>query len=485
MLLLLLAACQPAKDDERPPRPPLGDDTGTTDSTATLPDDAGTQLPEGCTAGTAGPTALTMLAQVRDEEITSGHLDIVDMIDAGGLVYGAGLGGLIPVSVVDPAQPRVLFHDPTVRNRYTHIELLSKGLVAAVHPDRGLDIYDVSYPELPVVIGGVDATGWDGLAFVAPYLYVGAGDGTLVTLDLTDPTAPVVVGVAPGLGTPWEIEPAADGVLYVADHALGLVPVDISDPTAPLVGVPFPLGGSPYDVAVEGDLLYVALGSEGVAIVDGSDPTAPSLVSTFPTSSTAIQVDVDGGWVVVADRVGITIVDAHAPAAPTPFTRVDTDQYAMAAAIRGRTVFVGDWEWFETWSLDTDVIASAADLLTASATRSDGLATFRVTNRGAGSLSLDGATASDGTSTVWTDRRRLAPGEEGEIRVWGGSGAVEVCVQTNDPRQPTLSLSVDDGGVPPVGIVAPDFTLSDTLGVSHTLSDERGRPVFIGFFATW
>ena len=38
---------------------------------------------------------------------------------------------------------------------------------------------------------------------------------------------------------------------------------------------------------------------------------------------------------------------------------------------------------------------------------------------------------------------------------------------------------------PPVGIVAPDFTLSDTEGAVHTLSAELGRPVFIGFFATW
>ena len=37
----------------------------------------------------------------------------------------------------------------------------------------------------------------------------------------------------------------------------------------------------------------------------------------------------------------------------------------------------------------------------------------------------------------------------------------------------------------PGNIVAPDFTLQDTRGVTHTLSDYRGRPVIINFWTTW
>ena len=482
MLLLLLAACHPA---EGPPPDGPQDDRATGDSAPPSPIDRGDELPAGCDPGTPGPTALTLLAQVKDTETTAGHLDIVDMVHVGGLVYAGGLGGMIPVSVVDPAAPRVLFHDPTVLNRYTHVEPLAGDRAAAVHSDRGLDLYDLGNPELPQVIGSIDVNGWDGLAFVDPLLYVGSRDGALVVVDVTDAAFPWVVSETAGLGEPWEIEGEGDGWLYVADHALGVVPVDISIAGAPVVGVPVPLEGAPYDLVVDGDLLYVAMGSAGVAVLDRSDPARPSLVSTITTGGTAIQVAESGGWVVVADRVGVAVIDARAPAHPIPFTRVDTDQYAMAVALSGRTVFVGDWEWFESWSLDIDLLAPAADPADTTQARVDDLATFRITNRGAGSLGLNGATTSDGTSTVWADSRRLAPGEEAEVRVRGGTGAVTVCVATDDPRRPTLTLEVTDVAPPPVGIVAPDFTLSDTEGAVHTLSAELGRPVFIGFFATW
>ena len=37
----------------------------------------------------------------------------------------------------------------------------------------------------------------------------------------------------------------------------------------------------------------------------------------------------------------------------------------------------------------------------------------------------------------------------------------------------------------PGKVVAPDFTLQDTSGKTHSLSDYRGRPVIINFWTTW
>jgi peroxiredoxin len=37
----------------------------------------------------------------------------------------------------------------------------------------------------------------------------------------------------------------------------------------------------------------------------------------------------------------------------------------------------------------------------------------------------------------------------------------------------------------PGKVAAPDFTLQDTLGKSHRLSDYRGNPVIINFWTTW
>ena len=37
----------------------------------------------------------------------------------------------------------------------------------------------------------------------------------------------------------------------------------------------------------------------------------------------------------------------------------------------------------------------------------------------------------------------------------------------------------------PAGVVAPDFSLQDTEGKIHRLSDYRGKPVIINFWTTW
>ena len=41
------------------------------------------------------------------------------------------------------------------------------------------------------------------------------------------------------------------------------------------------------------------------------------------------------------------------------------------------------------------------------------------------------------------------------------------------------------GGEPPARAVAPEFTLPDLFGNEISLSDQRGRPVILDFWATW
>ena len=43
----------------------------------------------------------------------------------------------------------------------------------------------------------------------------------------------------------------------------------------------------------------------------------------------------------------------------------------------------------------------------------------------------------------------------------------------------------DEAADPEAAVAAPDFTLTDQYGVTHTLSDYRGKVVFLNFWATW
>lgn len=54
----------------------------------------------------------------------------------------------------------------------------------------------------------------------------------------------------------------------------------------------------------------------------------------------------------------------------------------------------------------------------------------------------------------------------------------------NDPEESPISTREPVLGIQ-VGQIAPDFTLNSTRGVSFRLSQYRGQPVLLNFFATW
>lgn len=69
-----------------------------------------------------------------------------------------------------------------------------------------------------------------------------------------------------------------------------------------------------------------------------------------------------------------------------------------------------------------------------------------------------------------------------------GGGTTESGIEIEDavimdpPRAPGLEdLKVE----PKVGSLAPDFEISDFEGSRHRLSDFRGRPVYVNFWASW
>ncbi|MBR3561401.1 MAG: redoxin domain-containing protein [Oscillospiraceae bacterium] len=53
--------------------------------------------------------------------------------------------------------------------------------------------------------------------------------------------------------------------------------------------------------------------------------------------------------------------------------------------------------------------------------------------------------------------------------------------QAGEPETAETPEAAEDAGA----VAAPDFTLTDQYGVEHTLSDYRGKVVFLNFWATW
>lgn len=113
------------------------------------------------------------------------------------------------------------------------------------------------------------------------------GTAGLVTLDLTDPTAPVMLGRISNIGNAQKLSrgPAIEGNgmgwLYVEDRGAGVRAVDGRDPGAPVdQGVILPWWASErqHDMAVDGNRLYVVAASYfsgDLRSYDVSDPLRP------------------------------------------------------------------------------------------------------------------------------------------------------------------------------------------------------------------
>lgn len=164
-----------------------------------------------------------------------------------------------------------------------------------------------------------------------PYLYVTAGAGGLLVLDVSDPTRPrlahtVASGAFDGRYTN-NLHQAGDR-LYVAtgnftalpSQRPGLAVVDVSDPAnARVVGRWEHAAGSrgAHVVEVRGRYAYIGASFEGLIILDVSDPAAMRLVSqvvpdiNFPTPNPgAFQRPAARGLAVVGDSLLVLTYDA-------------------------------------------------------------------------------------------------------------------------------------------------------------------------------
>lgn len=139
----------------------------------------------------------------------------------------------------------------------------------------------------------------------------------LYVIDLTDPTAPTVIGrlVTPYVG--WEIERTGNFLLLAAGNS-GLPVIDVSVSTSPVEVGFVNTSGPALGVNLKGDLLTVAAGTAGLRLIDVSDPLAPVEIGSFASGDLSV-VDVSVGFdtaYLMSSKGTPHIVDIHEPANP-------------------------------------------------------------------------------------------------------------------------------------------------------------------------
>lgn len=505
LLCMLLVGC-----NRREPNPcPLG---CVTDSAApadrdTAGGDSGETttfipLPAHCKPGDGGVDPFVLIGSEKNTEEQGSTwfteiLDLVYLPDAERVIT-AGQGGVAVFGVDEPEQPVTYGNIGAQKGdfrRYYHVLPIDADTAWATHRDHGLDVLDLSDVNNLVRTARLDGLGFEGLDASGEMLYVVSTEGSMAVFDVADPLQPKAITTVDDLSRPWDVVVVGE-VAYVADGDLGVVAYSIATPSAPTRLSTVSSAGHPIRLVSADGYLYVAAGAAGLEIFDLSDPSTPALVHRADVGGGALDVAVHDGWVGVVTQEAVVMLDIGregTPEQPVPHAYEETEQYAMSIDAAGAYWAVGDWNILGMWQV-REQQAPAVDLSLDTVAFLEGAEARLVslTNRGGADLLLTGATAPQGVS-VLTSAQTVPPGDSAVLQIaWDGDGELgedaALCLASNDPSRPTVSLSLTSGVSgegKAVGQEAPDFSLRDLDGNIHNLSEQRGHPVVLAYFATW
>ena len=469
-------------------------DTGTTT-------DGWVSLPDNCTAPDGlSDDPLQLVARPEDDEPQQGG-PLYEMLDLAyapteELMYAVGQGGLIVWELQTPSI--IGTFPPEGHSRYHQIELLSDGLVAVSHRDRGIEIINVSGdPSTYSVDYFWPIFGASGMAWIPPYLYVTSQDGELDTLKFKN-EALTPVSTVYGLEAPWVF--VIDGEHgWIADNLLGIVPIDLSDPELPVIGESVETVGGALDIVHHTnnsgqEVLYVATGSTGLQVFSVDEAGLPVAEMSIPYSNSIVSVAADEDTLWIVGHEDVAVLDISDALNPIPIGVEETQGFGLHVEAEGATGWVADWGQLAIYQVDSLVLAPSIDLSTDAPLMGDSNeVTVTLGNRGGATLNLFGATSTDPRVTILSSTDEVPSGESGEIKLLftGDDQPLDatICLASNDPENPTLMLQLSDQSEIQSSIAygetAPDFTLTDLDGTTHRLSEQLGHPVVLVYFATW
>jgi hypothetical protein len=188
---------------------------------------------------------------------------------------------------------------------------------ARVYAARAITVWLIDPQQSPpVVVGGLrtDVPYIRGLAADGGRLYVTGDSAGLQIYDVTDPAAPALLGAYTAAGLPSAVW-ASSNVAYVRWASDELRAIGVADPAHPVLLGSITLT-TPADMAFAGSHAFVADGASGVRVLDVSG-AAPAVVATFDTPGSAVGVAVVGTTLAVADSTAALFLDIGTPTSPT------------------------------------------------------------------------------------------------------------------------------------------------------------------------
>jgi hypothetical protein len=216
---------------------------------------------------------------------------------------------------------------------------VSDGYAFVADRQEGLQIFDVSNPGSPVLIGGFDPGGFEAevldVAVSGGYAYLAATRSGVLVLGVWVPSNPQFVTGRLTPGWAMGVQLAGDR-LIVSDFTSGVTAFDVRAPQTPVLLASVDLPGDARAAAVRGDAVYVAGGVGGLGVIGLEAPESLSLIGAgfFPGEVHDVAVPGaeragsapfgEGAFVVVARGPdGLDVVPAQCGLGPVPVVALD------------------------------------------------------------------------------------------------------------------------------------------------------------------
>ncbi len=291
----------------------------------------------------------------------SGSLNKTEFIDAeitAGDSYYYFVKPVLPGSISSGTGSGTSYRFPEIKERVESIVRSQGGARDIVIRDSyayiaanssGLEIYDLSDPELPVLVGTAACNDYAlGIAVQGNYACIADSDAGLTIYNIQQPTAPYIEGSTGDLGDGAQQVCISGNYAYVAAYDAGLQIIYLGNPSVPIVAGSYDLDYA-NGVDVQDDYVYITDLVNGLRIFNVQNKNNPVLDGTYDTDW-AQDVEVYGNYAYIADnQYGIKIADISVSTSPQPSgTYIDADytggiDYAKGIAVEGNMAYVSDY----------------------------------------------------------------------------------------------------------------------------------------------
>lgn len=238
------------------------------------------------------------------------------------------------VNVADPAAPTAI-GSVNLPNYANDIQIIGN-LAYIAAGVAGLQIVDVANPAGPTLRGRYDTPGYaNRVAVIGSTAYVVDGNAGLQIIDIGNPDSPMPIRDYDLPGSVRGVS-LAPGTAYVV-YAGGLSILNVTNPTAPLVVGQYPANGDQFrDIVMVGTFAYLASDDESLVVLDLSNPSSPQRVGGYGVADRADSLQIHGDLVLLNSfDFGLTILR------DSPHLGLFVDPGSRTAAL----------EFYRTWYL--------------------------------------------------------------------------------------------------------------------------------------